>query len=74
MFPIGERGDFFLPAHAGSHSEGGGDGGEYGNHDVQDLAPECFVHFLERLKVKGERLKVMGCVLHHRVHRVSLNF
>ena len=47
MFPIGERGDFLLlHAHAGSHSEGGGDGGEYGNHDVQDLAPDFFVHEL----------------------------
>ena len=37
---------FCLHAHAGSHSEGGGDGGKYGNHDVQDLAPDCFVHEL----------------------------
>ena len=47
MFLIGERGDFLLlHAHAGGHSEGGGDGGKYGNHDVQDFAPDCFVHEL----------------------------
>ena len=37
---------FHLHAHAGSHPEGGGDGGKYGNHDVQDLAPDFFVHFI----------------------------
>ena len=47
MFLIGERGDFFcLHAHAGGHSEGGGDGGKYGDHDVQDLAPDFFVFHL----------------------------
>ena len=47
MIPVGERGDFFcLHAHAGSHSESGGDGGKYGDHDVQDLAPNVLVfHF-----------------------------
>ena len=35
-----------LHAHAGCHPEGGGDGGKYGDHDVQDLAPDFFVfHF-----------------------------
>ena len=47
MFPIGERGDFCLHTHAGSHPEGGGNGGKYGNHDVQDLAPDFFVHGFE---------------------------
>ena len=52
-----------LHSHARGHPEGGGDGGEYGDGDVQDFAPDFFVHFIfERLKVKGERLKVMGCV------------
>ena len=47
MIPIGERGDFFcLHAHAGGHSEGGGDGGKYGNHDVQAFSPDVFVHFI----------------------------
>ena len=35
-----------LHAHARSHPEGGGDGGKYGNHDVQDFAPDFFVHFI----------------------------
>jgi len=35
-----------LHAHAGGHPEGGGDGGKYGNYDVQDFAPDFFVHFL----------------------------
>ena len=34
------------PAHAGGHPKGGGDGGKYGDHDVQDLAPDVLVfHF-----------------------------
>jgi len=34
--------------HAGSHSESGGDGGQYGDYDVQDFSPEVLVfHFLE---------------------------
>ena len=33
---------FLLHAHARGHSEGGGDGGEHGDHDVQDLAPKFF--------------------------------
>ena len=45
---------FWLHTHARSHPEGGGDGGKYGNYDVQDFAPNFFVHFIfERLKVKG---------------------
>ena len=37
---------FHLHAHAGSHPEGGGDGGKYGDNDVQDLAPDVLVfHF-----------------------------
>ena len=34
-----------LLAHARSHPEGGGDGGQYGDYDVQDFAPEVFFHF-----------------------------
>ena len=26
------------------HPEGGGNGGEYGDYDVQDFAPKVFVH------------------------------
>ena len=33
-----------LDAHARSHPEGGNDGGEYSNDDVQDLAPNFFAH------------------------------
>ena len=36
---------FNLHAHAGSHPEGGCDGGEYGNYDVQDFTPKFFFHF-----------------------------
>ena len=30
--------------HARGHPEGGGNGGEYGDYDVQDFAPKVFVH------------------------------
>ena len=33
-----------LHANAGGHPEGGGDGGEYGDYDVKDLAPGFFCH------------------------------
>ena len=35
----------WLYTYAGSHAEGGGDGGEYGDYDVKDLAPSFFCHF-----------------------------
>ena len=35
-----------LYTDAGGHSEGGGDGGEYGDDDVQDFAPKFFFHSL----------------------------
>ena len=35
---------FGLHAHARSHPEGGGDGGEYGNYDVQDFTPDVLAH------------------------------
>ena len=44
---------FLLHAHARGHPEGGGDGGQHGNDDVQNFAPNVFFHFLERLRVKG---------------------
>ena len=47
--PREEYGDFFcvwLHAHAGGHPEGGGNGGQHGNYDVQDFAPEFFFHDL----------------------------
>ena len=31
-------------AHAGGYSEGGGDGGKYGDDDVEYLAPSVFFH------------------------------
>ena len=34
---------FFSDSHARGHPEGGGDGGEHGYHDVQNLAPESLV-------------------------------
>ena len=34
---------FHLHAHAGSHTEGGGDGGKYGDQNVQDFAPDVLV-------------------------------
>ena len=36
-----------LHAHAGSHPEGGGDGGKNGNQYVQDFAPSIFFHLLK---------------------------
>ena len=42
---------FPLIAYAGSHPEGGGDGGEYGDQNVQDLAPDVLV-FHEFLSYK----------------------
>ena len=35
-----------LHAHAGSHPEGGGNGGQYGNYDVQDFTPDFLAHDL----------------------------
>ena len=35
-----------LHAHARGHPKGGCDGGKYGDHDVQDFAPDVFVHEL----------------------------
>ena len=34
-------------AHAGSHSESGGNGGKDGDYDVQDFAPSVFFHLLK---------------------------
>ena len=39
-------GFFFLYVcnlHAGGHTKGGGNGGQYGDEDVQDFAPKLFV-------------------------------
>ena len=33
---------FLLHAHARGHPEGGGDGGQYSNDDVQNFAPKFF--------------------------------
>ena len=35
-----------LHAHARGHPEGGCDGGQYGDYDVQDFTPEVFFHKL----------------------------
>ena len=34
---------FFSRSYAGGYPEGGGNGGEYGNEDVEDFPPEVFV-------------------------------
>ena len=39
----GERLKVKGSAHAGGYSEGGGDGGKYGDDDVEYLAPSVFV-------------------------------
>ena len=47
-----------LHAHARCHPEGGGNGGQHSNDDVQNLAPNFFVHFIfERLRVKGDGVR-----------------
>ena len=33
----------FSRSYAGGYPEGGGNGGEYGNEDVEDFSPEVFV-------------------------------
>ena len=35
---------FFLYSYAGGHTESSGDGGKYGDDDVQDFLPKRFVH------------------------------
>ena len=35
-----------LHAHARGHPEGGGDGGQYGDYDVQDFTPDFLAHDL----------------------------
>lgn len=35
-----------VSGHAGGYSEGGGDGGEYGDDDVEYLAPGVLFHIL----------------------------
>ena len=36
----------FLHAYAGGYSKGGGNGGEYGDYDVEDFSPDALVfHF-----------------------------
>ena len=38
---------FHLHAHTGSHPEGGGDSGKYGDQNVQDFSPDVLVfHFM----------------------------
>jgi hypothetical protein len=37
---------FVLHAHARSHPEGGGDGGKYGDQNVQDFSPDVLVFHL----------------------------
>ena len=37
---------FCLHAHAGSHPEGSGDGGKYGDQNVQDFSPDVLVFHL----------------------------
>ena len=34
---------YVLCLHARAHSEGGGNGGEHGDYDVQDFTPKFFV-------------------------------
>ena len=34
---------YLLQPHARGHPEGGGDGGQYGDKDLQNLAPDLFV-------------------------------
>ena len=33
----------FSRSYAGGYPKGGGNGGEYGNEDVEDFSPEVFV-------------------------------
>jgi len=43
-----------LHAHTRSHPEGGGDGGEYGDDDVEDFSPDVLVfHSFFILRVDG---------------------
>ena len=56
---------FVLHAHARSHPEGGGDGGKYGDQNVQDFSPDVLVF---------HDLIYDLFFLHHRVHRVPRSF
>ena len=58
---------FVLHAHARSHPEGGGDGGKYGDYDVQDFSPDVLVFHLWFLINDF-------FFLHHRGHRVPRSF
>ena len=46
LHPIWEVAVLLLHAHARGHPEGGGNGGQHGNDDVQDFAPKFFFHEL----------------------------